>query len=131
MSKIPATHLDLLTDKNPIAVLATVMPDGTPQATPLWFDYTDGKIRVNTARGRIKDRNMMSNPNVAITVMDQANPYRYIQIRGRVVETLEEGAFDHINALSQKYLNKPYPFHQPGDVRVTYVIDPTSSQAMG
>ncbi len=131
MSKIPDAYLDLLTTKNPLAILATLQPDGTPQATPVWFDYVDGKVRFNTARGRVKDRNLAENPNVALVVIDQSNPYRYIQIRGKIVGASEEGAQDVINTLSHKYLGKPYPFGRPGEVRVTYLVEPTSVQAMG
>lgn len=131
MSKIPDAYLDLLTTKNPLAILATLQPDGTPQATPVWFDYVDGKVRFNTARGRVKERNLAENPNVALVIIDQANPYRYVQIRGKIVSASEEGAQDVINTLSHKYLGKAYPFGRPGEVRVTYLVEPTSVQAMG
>ena len=89
---IPQTHIDLFGDKKAFASLATVMPDGSPQVTPVWFDYADGKLRVNTARGRIKDRNMSLNARVAIAIVDPENPYRYVQVRGKVAAISEEGA---------------------------------------
>ena len=79
---IPDKYLDLLTQKKAFAGLATVMPDGTPQVTPVWFDYTDGVIRVNSAKGRTKQRNMKEGSPVALSIMDPDNPYRYLQVRG-------------------------------------------------
>ena len=84
MAAIPAEYLDLLQQKKAFANLATIMPDGTPQVTPVWFDYTDGKIRINSAKGRVKTRNMQEGAPVALSILDPDNPYRYIQIRGRV-----------------------------------------------
>jgi len=83
-------------------------------------------------QGRIKDKNIRRDPRVAIVLQDPANPYRYIEVRGRVVEITEKGADDHINKLSQKYLGKPvYPFRQPGEVRVTYKIEAQKISSMG
>jgi hypothetical protein len=125
-------YLDLLNDKKAFAHLATIMPDGTPQVTPVWFDYVGGAIRVNSARGRVKDRNMAEGAAVALSILDPDNPYRYLQIRGRVRKVTEEGAAAHIDSLAKKYLGKDkYPFGQPGDVRVTYEIEPRRVQAMG
>jgi PPOX class probable F420-dependent enzyme len=125
-------YLDLLTEKKAFAHLATLMPDGSPQVTPVWFDYAGGVIRVNSARGRVKDRNMKEGAAVALSILDPDNPYRYLQIRGRVKRVTENGAAAHIDALAKKYLNKDkYPFGQPGDVRVTYEIEPGRVQGMG
>ena len=132
MATIPENYLDLLTSKKAFANIATVMKDGSPQVTPIWFDYTDGKIRVNTARGRVKSRTMREGVPVALAVMDPDNPYRYIQIRGRVSRITENGADAHIDSLAKKYLGQDkYPFRQPGETRVTYEIEPASAQAMG
>ncbi|MEA2648315.1 MAG: hypothetical protein QOG61_750 [Candidatus Binataceae bacterium] len=132
MAIIPEAYLDLLTAKVAFANLATVLKDGSPQVTPIWFDYTGGKIRINTARGRVKARTLKPEVHVAMAIMDPANPYRYIQIRGRVLTATEKGADAHIDSLAKKYLGKDkYPFSQPGDVRVMYEIEPTSAQAMG
>ncbi len=84
MAAIPDNYLDLMQQKKAFAHLATVMPDGTPQVTPVWFDYRDGVVRVNTAKGRVKARNMTAGAPVALSIMDPDNPYRYIQVRGRV-----------------------------------------------
>jgi PPOX class probable F420-dependent enzyme len=132
MAVIPDNYLDLLTTKKAFANIATVMKDGSPQVTPVWFDYTSGKIRVNTARGRVKSRTLRDGARVALAIMDPENPYRYVQIRGRVVNCIEKGADAHIDSLAKKYLGQDkYPFRQPGEVRVTYEIEPTSAQAMG
>jgi PPOX class probable F420-dependent enzyme len=132
MAGIPDTYLDLVQQKKAFAGLATVMADGSPQVTPVWFDYTDGKVRVNTAKGRVKSRTLRVGAPVALTIVDPDNPYRYIQVRGRVARTMEEGADAHIDSLAKKYLDKDtYPFRQPGEVRVMYEIEPTSVSAMG
>jgi PPOX class probable F420-dependent enzyme len=132
MTVLPDNFLDLLREKKAFANLATIMPDGTPQVTPVWFDYTDGMIRVNTAKGRVKARNMREGSPVALAIMDPDNPYRYIQIRGRVRRVLEAGADGHIDSLAKKYLGKDkYPFAQAGEVRVMYEIEPSAAHAMG
>lgn len=132
MVAIPDQYLDLLQQKKAFANLATVMPDGSPQVTPVWFDYKGGLVRVNSAKGRVKSRNMSEGARVAVAIVDPENPYRYIQIRGRVARVTEQGASEHIDSLSKKYLGKDkYPFGQPGEVRVTFEIEPTSTQVMG
>jgi len=131
MAAIPDQYLDLLQQKKTFANLATVMPDGSPQVTPVWFDYKEGRIRVNTAKGRVKARNMKEGSPVALAIMDPDNPYRYIQVRGRVRRAAEEGANAHIDTLAKKYLGKDkYPFAQPGEVRVMYEIEPVSASGM-
>jgi PPOX class probable F420-dependent enzyme len=102
-----------------IANLATVMADGTPQVTPVWVD-TDGRhVLMNTAKGRVKHRNILRNPNIAVSVVDKADPYRTVQVRGRA-ELVDEGAEDHIDRLAKKYLNvDTYPMRKPGEQRVT------------
>ncbi len=129
---IPEKFLELFSGKKAFANIATVMPDGSPQVTPIWFDYTNGKIRINTARGRVKDKNMKVGAKVALAIMDPANPYRYIQVRGPVVNETEKGADAHIDSLAKKYMDvDKYPFHQPGVARVIYEIEPASVQVMG
>ena len=125
-------YLDLLNDKKAFAHLATIMPDGTPQVTPVWFLYKDGKFVVNTARGRVKDRNMTKNAKVALSITDPDNPYAHIAVRGKVVGATEEGANASIDAMAKKYLGQDkYPFARAGEVRVIYEIQPTSVSAMG
>ena len=124
-------YLDLLQQKKAFAGLATIMPDGTPQVTPVWFDYYGGRVRVNTAKGRVKARNLKPGAAVALSIMDPDNPYRYLQIRGRVANATETGADAHIDSLAKKYLGKDqYPYRRPGEVRVMYEIEPVSVSGM-
>src|SRR4030088_1557941 len=106
MADIPAAFQDLMTEKKAFAHLATIMPDGSPQVTPVWFDHTDGVIRVNTPKGRVKARNLKEGAPVALSIMDPDNPYRYIQLRGRVKRVVEAGADRHIDSLGQWWLGK-------------------------
>jgi PPOX class probable F420-dependent enzyme len=120
---IPDKYKDLVTDKVAFAELATVMPDGSPQVTPVWFEFKDGAIRINTALGRRKARNLETNPKVAMAIVDPASPYRYLQIRGHVTRSTQDGADAHIDSLAKRYLNQDkYPFRAPGEVRVIYEI---------
>jgi len=131
MAAIPEKFLDLLQQKKAFANLATLMPDGSPQVTPVWFDYTNGKLRVNSAKGRVKTRNMKEGAAVALSILDPDNPYRYIQIRGHVARVTETGAAAHIDSLAKKYLGKDkYPYSQPGEVRVMFEIEPSAVQVM-
>ena len=128
---IPEKFRDLLTRKT-FASLGTVMPDGSPQVTPVWCDFDGARIVVNTAKGRRKDQNMRRNPRVSLALIDPDNPYRYLEIRGRVVEITEQGADDHINKMAKKYLGVDvYPHRQPGEVRVLYKIEPQRTSSMG
>ena len=131
MTTIPDKYLDLLQQKKAFASLATVMSDGSPQVTPVWFDYADGLIRVNTARGRVKARTLQSGARVALSILDPDNPYRYLQVRGHVRKATEEGASQHIDTLAKKYLGKDkYPFARPGEVRIMCEIEPMSASGM-
>jgi PPOX class probable F420-dependent enzyme len=130
VAAIPEKYLDLF-QKKAFAQLATLMPDGSPHVSPVWCDYDGTHIRVNTARGRVKDRNMRRDPRVGIDIMDPDNPYRHLSIRGRVVDTTEN-ADDHIDSLARKYLGQDkYPFRSPGEVRVMYRIEPEQTFTMG
>ncbi len=131
MNNIPPEFQDLLADEtNAFAFLATAMKSGAPQVTPVWFN-TDGEhILINTARGRLKDRNMTTNPSVSIAIPDPNDPYRYLGIRGKVAEVTEEGAVEHIQHLGVIYTGKPFEF--PADqVRVIYKIKPEQVNTMG
>ena len=132
MAKIPEQYLDLLTPgKKAFAHLATLMKDGSPQVTPVWLDFTDGMIRVNTARGRVKDRNLKVGSRVALSISDPDNPYRYVQIRGKVTKETEQGADAHIDSLAKKYMGvDSYPYRNAAEKRVIYYIEPTSGQGM-
>lgn len=121
---IPKEFRDLLTEKH-IAHLATVNPDGSPQISPIWIDYNEEKELVifNTARGRIKERNILANDQVALSIRDNSNPYRYLLIQGKVVDINEEGADDHIGQLGMRYMDKKFPVI-PGDTRIIISIKP-------
>jgi PPOX class probable F420-dependent enzyme len=128
---IPATHMDLF-QKPAFASLATLNSDGSPQVTPVWFDFDGTNVLVNTARGRVKHRNLQRNPRVALSIFDPDNPYRYIGIQGRVREMTEQGADAHIDKMAKKYLNQEkYPGRSPGEVRVLVKIEPDKVATMG
>jgi len=123
--------MDLL-ERPLLAVLSTIMPDGSPQATPLWFDTDGSYIRINSAKGRTKDLNMRREPRVALVIVDDANPYRYVQIRGRVVKFIEgDVAREHINQLSQRYTGQDWELMRPDEVRVMYLIEPEHVSGLG
>ncbi len=134
-AKIPESHRDLLDD--PVVVgLVTVMPNGQPQATPVWWTYDGTYIIVNTACGRQKDRNLRANPQVTVLAIDPQNPYRFLEVRGEVAECTEQGALDVINQLSEKYTgNADYYWRNPqmrgAEQRVTYKIRPLHVVARG
>jgi PPOX class probable F420-dependent enzyme len=126
MKTIPESHQDLLADQTKaIAFLATTMADGSPQVTPVWFN-TDGEcILINSVKGRIKDRNMRARTQVALAIMDTNSVYRYLQIRGQVIDITEENAREHINILAGKYTDQAYfELNTPDEVRVIYKILP-------
>ena len=130
-AKIPEKYLDLF-KQAAFANLATLMPDGCPQVTPVWCDFDGERVIVNSAKGRVKDRNMRSNPRVALSIVDPKNPYRYLEVRGRVTEITEKGADEHINKMAKKYMNVDvYPYRAPGEVRVLYKISPERFSSMG
>ncbi len=125
MTLIPERMIDLLSpEKKAFASLALTLADGSPQVTPVWFGWDGTHIILNTARGRVKDRVMQRGGKVALAIVDPDDPYRYLQIRGRVVDETEEGAYDVICDLRLKYRgDRNYP-KNPGEVRVTYRVLP-------
>ena len=128
---IPEHFTDLLSwEKKSFAHLALVLRDGTPQCTPLWFDYDGTHVIINSALGRVKDKAMRRTPHVALAISDPDNSYRYIQIRGKVVEITEQGAREIIDHLSEKYRGASYDLKE-NETRVTYKILPESFQTMG
>jgi hypothetical protein len=128
---IPEKYRDLF-DKRAFANLGTLMPDGRPQVTPVWCDFDGEHVIFNSAKGRQKDKNVRRDPRVALTLVDPENPYRYLEIRGRVVEITEDGASASIDKLAKKYLGvDKYPYGQPGEVRVIYKIKPEHTTVMG
>jgi PPOX class probable F420-dependent enzyme len=130
-TEVPEKYADLF-KKKAFANLSTLMQDGSPQVTPVWVDYDGKHVRVNSALGRVKDKNIRRDPRVSLAIQDPENPYRYVEIRGKVVEITQSGADDHINSLSQKYLGNPvYPYRKPGEVRVLYKIAPEKFSSNG
>ena len=127
----PDKYRDLF-DKKAFGAFTTLMPDGAPQTTPVWVDYRDGEIWVNSAEGRQKDKNVRRDPRVAVAIADPDNPYRYVEVRGRVREITRDGADAHIDAMAKKYLGKDqYPFRAPGEQRILYKIAIEKAIAVG
>ena len=129
---IPEKFRDLLADETrAFAYLATVMKDGSPQVTPVWFDVEGDLIRVNTAEGRTKWRNMKVRERVALAIADPKDPYRYLQVRGRVERWTLEGGREHIDRLAFKYHGRRRYDGPPGEQRFIFFIRPDSSSGMG
>lgn len=122
--KLSQNNKDIFS-KKALVHIATRMPDGSPQVSPVWVDLDGDRIVVNSAKGRLKDRNMRADPRVALSVTDPDNPYVAIMIRGKVVKITEEGADAHIDKMAKKYLGQDrYPNRMPDEVRVLYYIEP-------
>ena len=131
MAKIPEDYLDLF-NKKAFGSLGTLMPDGSPQVTPVWVDREGDTVLVNTAKGRQKDKNIQRDPRVSVTLIDPDNPYRYLEVRGRVVEATDKGAKDHIDKMAKKYLGvDKYPYAQPGEQRLLLRIRPERVSTKG
>lgn len=124
MSRIPEDYQDLF-DRPIIVSLATVQPDGQPQVTPVWADYVDNYVRINTAVGRQKYQNLIERPQATILVVDPENGQRYVEVRGRVADVSEETGDAVIDKLAHTYLGVDvYPWHTPEETRVTFLIEP-------
>jgi len=120
----PTDFLDLLKDETKaLLYLATIMPDGSPQVTPVWFSIDGDDVLVNTNEGRVKDKNMKARPQVAMTIQDPSEQDRYLGIRGEVVGFTKEGADEHINQLALKYYRRPWNYRE-GQRRIIYRIKP-------
>lgn len=120
----PERFLDLLDPETKAHLfLATIMPDGSPQVTPVWFDHDGEHILVNTNEGRVKDQNMKARPKVAMVIQDPTNPLRYLGMRGEVVSYTREGADEHIDMLAHRYRGKPWDY-RPGQKRIIFKIRP-------
>lgn len=132
MAKAEVTDYQDLFSKKALASLATLMPDGRPQVTPVWCDFDGQNVLFNTAVGRVKDRNLQRDGRVSLAIIDPENPYRYLEVRGKVVERTLDGADAHIDKLAKKYLGvDKYPGRRPGEVRVIYKIQPEHVSSMG
>ena len=130
-SAIPESHRDLFKDETrAFAFLGTSMEDGSPHVSPVWFDMQGELIRLNTARGRVKDHNMTARPKVSLAIMDLEDPYRYVHIRGTIVSVTEEGAREHIDLLAKKYRGSDEYEWYGGETRVTYIVRPDRVMVM-
>ena len=125
MSKLSADAIRLLSEGKNLAIIATIMPDGSPQATTVWAD-TDGEhVRFNTAEGRVKTKNLRRDPRVAVAILNSENPYEQVTVRGHVVEFAHEGAIEHIDSLAKKYVGTDvFEGREPDDQRVIIKIAP-------
>ena len=120
----PTDFLDLLKEETKaLLYLATIMADGSPQVSPVWFSTEGEYILINTNEGRTKDKNMKARPRVAMVIQDPNNLDRYLGMRGEVVEFTKEGADEHINQLSLKYYGRPWEYRE-SQRRIIYRIKP-------
>ena len=128
---IPASHADLL-ETTARAHVATIGPDGLPQNNPVWFGWDGTHVLFSQTTGRQKYRNLQANPAVALSIVDSTNPYRYLEIRGTVVEIVDDPDNAFINSMAKKYMGQDvYPWHQPTDHRVVVKVQPTKTSQMG
>lgn len=129
-SAIPEGYRDILTNRS-FAHLAVVLADGTPHVSPVWIDYDGEHILINTTFDRVKARAMDGNPHVSLSVLDPDNPYRYLVVRGQIVEATRDGATEHIDKMARKYFGKDI-YDGPGrDRRKLYKIAPVKVYASG
>lgn len=127
---VPDENTDLL-EKPIVAHLATARPDGDLQSNPVWFDWDGSRVRISQTRARQKTHNMEKNPQVALSITDPENPYRYVELRGVVEEITDDPDRAFIDDLSERYLHqRPYPNHRPEDERVVITIRPTGASSM-
>jgi PPOX class probable F420-dependent enzyme len=132
MAELPEDVRTLIEDKQ-FWHVATVNPDGSPQVTPMWVMTRNGNIVLNSALDRRKTRNLEQNPRVAMSLIDPENPYKSLQVQGRVVDTITgDQAEADIDTLSEKYTGQtPYPWRAPGEQRVTFLVEPTRVMVNG
>jgi len=131
VTTIPESHSDIL-ETTALAHIATIGPHGEPQNNPVWFDWDGTHLLFSQTKGRQKYHNLERDPRVAISIVDPQNPYRYLEIRGRLVRVDEDPNLDFINRMAKKYMGKDkYPWHQPGDERVVMVVEPEHTTKMG
>lgn len=131
MAVIPKEYENLLYT-TALAHIATIGPKGEPQSTPVWFDYDGTNIRFSQTKNRQKYRNLLRDPRIALSIVDPTNPYRYLEIRGKVARIDEDSDLHFINFMAKKYLGKDtFPWHQPGDERVVVVVQLEHTTHMG
>ena len=125
MATLDDPGVKALLDRPNHAVITTLAADGTPHSTVVWVDVLDGRLAVNSAVGRAWPSNLERDPRLSIVIYDQGDPYDYVEVRGTASGTTE-GADEHIDRLAKKYLGlDEYPARQPGEQRITYVVDAT------
>jgi PPOX class probable F420-dependent enzyme len=130
MSVIPEKYTDLL-ESNALANVATIGPKGEPQNNPVWFGWDGTHILFSQTKGRQKYHNLQREPRVALSIVDPANPYRYLEIRGKVVRIDEDSDLAFINSMAKKYLDQDvYPWHKPEDERVVVLVEPERTSNM-
>ena len=128
---LPASHIDLL-DSNALAHVATIGPKGEPQVNPVWFGWDGTHITFSQTTTRQKYKNVQRDPRISLSIVDPENPYRYLEVRGKVVRFDPDPDFAFIDAMAKKYLGKDkYPWSQPGDERIVVVVEPKGSSTMG
>jgi PPOX class probable F420-dependent enzyme len=128
---IPSGYEDLL-ESTALAHIATIGPHGEPQVTPVWFGWDGQHVRFSQTKTRQKLHNLQRDPRIALSIVDPKNPYRYLEIRGRVVAIEEDPNLDFINSMAKKYLGQDkYPWHREGDERVVIVVEPERTTQMG
>jgi PPOX class probable F420-dependent enzyme len=131
MPAIPESHADIL-EKKAFAHVATVGPDGRPQNNPVWFDWDGSHLRFSQTKTRQKLKNLGREPRVAVSILDPDNPYRYLEIRGRVVDVEDDASNAFIDRMAKKYIDQDqYPWHRPGDHRVVVKVEPEHTTQMG
>ena len=129
--EIPEGYRDLL-ESTALVHVATLGPDGEPQSTPVWFDWDGKHLKFSQTKTRQKYKNVERDPRIALSIVDPENPYRYLEVRGKVTKIEEDPNMDFINAMAKKYLDQDeYPFHQPGDERVVVFVEPEHTTQMG
>ena len=131
MAVIPEQYADLL-QSNALAHIATIGPMSEPQSTPVWFGWDGEHVLFSLTKGRQKYHNLVRSPKIALSIVDPSNPYRYLEIRGKVARIDEDPDRHFINSMAKKYINQDiYPYHQPGDERVIIVVEPEHTTKMG
>ena len=128
---IPESHKDLL-ESTALAGVATIGPDGAPQVNPVWFGWDGTLLSFSQTKARQKYKNLHKDNRIALSIVDPVNPYRYIEIRGKVVEFIDDPDKAFIDSMAKKYLGQDkYPWSQPGEERAVVVVEPERSLTMG
>jgi PPOX class probable F420-dependent enzyme len=130
---IPDSHVDLLAwETRSFAHVATIGPDGEPQSSPVWFEWDGTHIKFSLTTNRQKYRNLQRDKRASFSVIDPANSYRYIEIRGELDEIEPDPDIDFISRMAKKYIDKDrYPWHKEGDERVVMKVKPIKISGMG